>query len=506
MNEIERHRERTQTLWHNFEGKLIEFKMANFHADQMLTKIVNQTANNAVFYAAELTRRVECMEKVDEQQKRETEMLRKTGNVFIVVPFKSANAFPAYPAGVDSLRQFLANMDRHEQNKEEPKNQARILELENQNREQAERLAKNNDDANVFMGQAHRKIGELEQEKIESAKLVQKLGDEKESQKLVIEQLGSEMTEMSKEVEAQNQKIEELEAANSKLQQADNEKQQKLNEAQQMKINEESEKMHMIEADLQNQMKLSANQKTSIEARDLQIGELKSQFAEKSKKMENEIQNAQRQLIAMQEALDSSERNAMDLKADIDQLMESHKTKILGFQNRILVLRQEATDQRNNNANMKSANDEATRKMIGKLREVQINNIALRKSLLETTGKYNLLPGVVAEQKQDLEAANGEVNNLKEECKTVKESDAQAKRELQLQTEKVDELKKQQKELEASRDELRRKMDAFNSAKEAFDLAKTQVNAAGTSDLQKGRKRRNVGNKKAAPAKKGRKQ
>ncbi|PIC13041.1 hypothetical protein B9Z55_027937 [Caenorhabditis nigoni] len=188
----------------------------------------------------------------------------------------------------------------HEQNKEEPKTQAQILELENQNREQAERLAKNNDDANVFMGQAHRKIGELEQGKIESAKLVQKLGEEKESQKLVIEQLGSEMTEISKEVEAQNQKIEELEAANSKLQQADNEKQQKLKEAQQMKINEQSEKMHMIEADLQNQMKLSANQKTSIEARDLQIGELKSQFAEKSKKMENEIQNAQRQLIASQ--------------------------------------------------------------------------------------------------------------------------------------------------------------------------------------------------------------
>ncbi|CAO4366873.1 unnamed protein product [Caenorhabditis nigoni] len=99
-NEIERHRERTQTLWSNFEVELIEFKMANFLADQILTKIQNhpkkherrmkkvrttqeETVDNAVFYAAELTRKVECMERVDEQQKKQFKTLKKAGNAFI---------------------------------------------------------------------------------------------------------------------------------------------------------------------------------------------------------------------------------------------------------------------------------------------------------------------------------------------------------------------------------------------------------------------------------------
>ncbi|CAO4366908.1 unnamed protein product [Caenorhabditis nigoni] len=418
------------------------------------------------------------------------------------VPFKSANAFPAYPAGVDPLPQFLANMDRHEQNKEESKNQARILELEKQNREVEERLARNKNETNVFMGQAHRRIGELEQEKIESAKLVQKLREEKESQTLVIEKLGSEKAEISKQVEAQNLKIEELEAANKKLEQDA----QQQRDAHKMNLHEQSEKMQKIEADLQNQMKLSANQKTSIEAREAKIVELKNQFAAKNKEMESQLQNAQRQLIARQEALDSSERNAMDLKAEIDQLKKNHQAIIRGFENNIILLRQQLSNQANTMAKMRAANENAEKTTTGKLRQAHINNVALQTSLSEATGKYDLLRGVVAEQKQDLEAAKGEVNNLKARCKAAEDLEAQAKRELQHQTGKVDELTKQLGEQEAAKDELQKKLDAFNSAKAAFDLAISQVNAAGTSDLPNDRKRRNAGAKKAAPSKRGRKQ
>ncbi|PIC48273.1 hypothetical protein B9Z55_007311 [Caenorhabditis nigoni] len=417
------------------------------------------------------------------------------------VPFKSANAFPA---GVDPLPQFLANMDRHEQNKEESKNQARILELEHQNKELAEQIAKSNS-ANVPLGQAHRRIGELEQEMIENAKLVQKLGEEKENQTLVIEKLGSEKAEISKQVEAQNLKIEKLETANKKLEQDA----QQQRDAHQMKINEQSEKMQKIEADLQNQIKLSANQKTSVEARDAKIGQLQNQLAEKNTKLESvqseankiekELQTAQRQLIARQEALDSSERNAMDLKAEIDQLKKNHQAIIRGFENNIILLRQQLSNQANTMAKMRAANENAEKTTTGKLRQAHINNVALQTSLSEATGKYDLLRGVVAEQKQDLDAVNREVNNLKARCKFAEESVARAKGELQLQMGTVDELTKQLGEQEAAKDELQKKLDAFNSAKAAFNLATAQVDAAGTSDLPKGRKRPNNATGKAAP-------
>ncbi|CAO4366874.1 unnamed protein product [Caenorhabditis nigoni] len=100
MNQFEREQAQIKAMWRrvyelramseemHFRREATKREIETYpdrHENRMrVVRIVHwANVNNAVRYAAELTRRVECMDRVEEKQKGQLEMLKKAGDAVI---------------------------------------------------------------------------------------------------------------------------------------------------------------------------------------------------------------------------------------------------------------------------------------------------------------------------------------------------------------------------------------------------------------------------------------
>ncbi|PIC48217.1 hypothetical protein B9Z55_007282 [Caenorhabditis nigoni] len=110
MNQFEREQAQIKAMWRrvyelramseemHFRREATKREIETYpqrHENRMrVVRIVHwANVNNAIRYAAELTRRVECMDRVEEKQKRQLEMLKKAGDAIIVAHLRETLQF-----------------------------------------------------------------------------------------------------------------------------------------------------------------------------------------------------------------------------------------------------------------------------------------------------------------------------------------------------------------------------------------------------------------------------